>query len=218
MARPSNLPIGWKARLIGAVGYGIIRLLGITLRFELHAKSPLLPQDQTNYIWTLWHNCLFSFPLMYRKFFFDRRGAALTSASRDGEIASAVLELVGVAPIRGSSSRRGAQALIELTSWLSEGYDIALTPDGPRGPCYKLSPGLVLLAKKTGTPIMPLAVRYHNYWKLKSWDQFRIPKPFSRVDVYAGPVVHVPPDINEQQFEEFRLGIEELMCAEDCHD
>jgi len=95
-------------------------------------------------------------------------------------------------PFRGSSSRRGAQALIELASWLSEGYDIALTPDGPRGPCYKLSPGLVLLAKNDGNPIMPLAVRYHDSWKLKSWDQFRIPKPFSRVDVYAGPVVHVP--------------------------
>lgn len=218
MARPTDLPIGLKARVIGLIGFTIIRLFGMTLRLQLHAKSPVVAQDQTNYIWGVWHNCLFSFPLVYRKFFSHRKGAALTSASKDGEIAAAVVKLLGIAPIRGSNSRRGGQALIELASWLSEGYDIALTPDGPRGPRYQLSPGLILLAKKTGTPIMPLAVHYHDCWKLKSWDEFRIPKPFSRVDVHAGPVVQVPADINDQQFEEFRLGVQELMCVEGCDD
>jgi lysophospholipid acyltransferase (LPLAT)-like uncharacterized protein len=218
MARPSDLPIGWKARIIGAIGVLIIRLIGVTLRVQLHSKSPVCPQEQTNYIWAVWHNCLFSFPLLYGRFLSHRRGAALTSASKDGELAAAVVALMGIAPIRGSTSRRGAQALIELASWLDEGYDIALTPDGPRGPRYQLSPGLILLAKKTGTPIMPVAVRYHNCWKLRSWDEFRIPKPFSRIDIHTGPVVNVPPDINDQQFEEFRLGVQELMCAEGCHD
>ena len=218
MARPTDLPIGWKAQLIAIVGVGLIRLFGLTLRFHFHAKSPIADQAKTAYIWAVWHNRLFSFPLIYRKFFSNRRGAALTSASKDGEIAAAVVKLLGIAPIRGSTSRRGGQALIELASWLNEGYDIALTPDGPRGPRYQLSPGLILLAKKTGTPIMPMAVFYHDSWKLKSWDQFRIPKPFSRVDVYAGPVVQVPANINDQQFEEFRLGVQELMCAEGCDD
>ncbi|MBU6300582.1 MAG: lysophospholipid acyltransferase family protein [Verrucomicrobia bacterium] len=218
MARPTDLPIGWKARVIAAVGVTIIRAFGCTIHFKLHHKSPLLAQEETNYIWAVWHNCLFSFPIIYRKFFASRKGAALTSASKDGEIAAAVVKQLGIAPIRGSNSRRGGQALIELTTWLNEGYDIALTPDGPRGPRYQLSPGLILLAKKTGTPIMPVAIHYHSCWKLNSWDQFRIPKPFSRIDVHVGPVVRVPPDINAKQFEEFRLGVQELMCAEGCHD
>jgi hypothetical protein len=218
MARPTDLPISWKAQIIAGIGVAIIRLFGLTLRFKLYSKAPITPQEETNYIWAVWHNCLFSFPLIYRKFFSTRRGAALTSASKDGEIAAAVVKLLGIAPIRGSTSRRGGQALIELASWLNEGYDIALTPDGPRGPRYQLSPGLILLAKKTGTPIMPVAIRYHSCWKLKSWDQFRIPKPFSQVDIHVGPVVQVPPDINDQQFEEFRMGVQELMCAEGCND
>jgi lysophospholipid acyltransferase (LPLAT)-like uncharacterized protein len=218
MARASDLPIGWKARVLGGTAVGLILLFGLTLRFRLHAKSALAPQGETNYIWAVWHNCLFSFPLIYRKFFADRRGAALTSASRDGAVAAAVVRFLGIAPIRGSNSRRGGQAMLELASWLSEGYDIALTPDGPRGPRYHLSPGLVLLAKRTGTPVMPVSVRYHDCWKLDSWDRFRIPKPFSRIDVHVGPAVVVPADINDQQFEEFRLGIEELMRAEGCDD
>lgn len=218
MARPTDLPISWKARILAGIGVAIIRAFGCTIRFKLHTKATIAAQDETNYIWAVWHNCLFSFPIIYRKFFAARRGAALTSASKDGEIAAAVVKQLGIAPIRGSNSRRGGQALIELATWLNEGYDIALTPDGPRGPRYHLSPGLILLAKKTGTPIMPVAIHYHDCWKLNSWDQFRIPKPFSRVDIHAGPVVHVPPDINDKQFEEFRLGVQELMCAEGCHD
>ncbi len=89
----------------------------------------------------------------------QRRLAALVSASRDGGLLAAILELFGVQPVRGSSSRRGAQALLELTTWAERGYDLAITPDGPRGPRYVVQEGVMSLAQITGLPIVP--VSYH---------------------------------------------------------
>jgi len=87
MARPSNLPIGWKARMIGAIGFSIIRIVGLTLRFELHAKSPIVPQDQDELHLDTLAQLPFQLPIDVQKVLLARRGAALTSASKDGEIA-----------------------------------------------------------------------------------------------------------------------------------
>ena len=108
------------------------------------------------------------------------------SASRDGAFLAAILERFGVQPVRGSSSRRGAQALLELTTWAERGYDLAITPDGPRGPRYVVQDGAMSLAQITGLPIVP--VSYFLKWKiqLKSWDGFQIPLPFSICEVTAG--------------------------------
>ena len=112
--------------------------------------------------------------------------AALVSASKDGAFLAGILECFGVQPVRGSSSRRGPQALLELTTWAERGYDLAITPDGPRGPCYVVQDGVMSLAQLTGLPIVP--VSYHVNWKiqLKSWDRFQIPLPFSRCEMYFG--------------------------------
>ena len=95
-------------------------------------------------------------------------------------------------PVRGSSSRRGPQALLELTSWAERGYDLAITPDGPRGPCYVVQEGVMALAQVTGLPIVPFS--YHLRWKIrvKSWDRFQIPLPFSPCDMIIGKPVRVP--------------------------
>jgi lysophospholipid acyltransferase (LPLAT)-like uncharacterized protein len=89
--------------------------------------------------------------------------------------------------VRGSSSRRGSQALFELTGKLRQGFDIAITPDGPRGPKYQLQPGPILLARTTGSPILPVHARFSRALTLNSWDGFRIPLPFSRIDVIIAP-------------------------------
>ncbi len=132
----------------------------------------------------------------------------MVSASRDGGFLSGVLECFGVQPVRGSTSRRGPQALRELTTWAKRGYDLAITPDGPRGPCYVVQDGIIALAQLTEMPIVP--VSYHLGWKirLKSWDRFQIPLPFSRCEMFYEKPIRVPRGASESERETFRLRLE----------
>jgi lysophospholipid acyltransferase (LPLAT)-like uncharacterized protein len=120
------------------------------------------------------------------------RLAALISASKDGAFLASILENFDVQPVRGSSSRRGAQALLELTGWAERGYHIAVTPDGPRGPCYSVHDGIIALAQVTGHPIVPYTCQLGWKIRLKSWDRFQIPLPFSRCEMTFHPPLRVP--------------------------
>jgi hypothetical protein len=118
-----------------------------------------------------------------------------------------------VQPVRGSSSRRGPQALLELTTWSERGYDLAITPDGPRGPCYVVQEGIMSLAQLTGLPIMP--VSYHLNWKIrvKSWDRFQVPLPFSRCDVFFEKPIRVPRGASDAEREGLRQQLERTLRA-----
>ena len=99
------------------------------------------------------------------------------------------MAVFGLGAVRGSSSRRAVAALVGLKRALLEGLDVCLTPDGPRGPRYRIQPGIIKLAEATGAPIVPIHVRFSSAWRLKTWDRFVIPKPFSRVEVtFAEPI------------------------------
>jgi lysophospholipid acyltransferase (LPLAT)-like uncharacterized protein len=134
----------------------------------------------------------------------QRRLTVLTSASRDGGLLADVVGKFGISAVRGSSSKRGAVALLALADEIQSGGDIIITPDGPRGPRYKLGPGAVFLAQKTGYGVSRIEVEYSNYWELKSWDRFRIPVPFSAVRVTLHPLHYVPVTQTEEEFEEQR--------------
>ena len=138
----------------------------------------------------------------------DRRMAAIVSASRDGGMLARILEHFNVEPVRGSSSRRGGQALREMVSWAERGYDLGITPDGPRGPCYQVQEGVISTAQLTGLPIVP--VSYHLNWKirLKSWDRFQVPLPFARCEVSVGKIMRVPREATDAEREEFRKQLE----------
>jgi lysophospholipid acyltransferase (LPLAT)-like uncharacterized protein len=134
--------------------------------------------------------------------------AAMVSASRDGALTARVLELFGVEPARGSSSRRGSRALLELTTWAERGYDLALTVDGPRGPRYEIKPGVIALAQLTGRPVVLVSYRLSRKITLKSWDRFQIPLPFSNcVFDYCDPV-QVPRESTDDERERLRLKME----------
>jgi lysophospholipid acyltransferase (LPLAT)-like uncharacterized protein len=154
---------------------------------------------------------------MYRRYLErtnqSMRVAAIVSASKDGGVVARVLEHFDVQPVRGSSSRRGPQALLELTTWAERGYDLAITPDGPRGPCYVVQPGVVSLAQITGRSILP--VSYHLSWKirLKSWDRFQIPLPFGRITMRFGDPIPVPREATESEREALRLQVENALKA-----
>ena len=208
----------WHQRLAAALIHALIRSLAATLRFSFTDQSGLFAAEPKEaVIFAIWHNRLALSLVMYRKYVQrrqpSRRMAAMVSASRDGALLARILELFGVEPVRGSTSRRGPQALRELTTWGEHGYDLAITPDGPRGPCYVVQDGVMALAQLTGLPIAP--VSYHLNWKFRprSWDRFQVPLPFARCAVTIGEVVRVPREASEAERERLRMKLEQTLKA-----
>ena len=192
--------------------------MAATVRFEMNDGSGLLdgaPRERI--IFSIWHNRLALSLVMYHRYVVrfapERRMAAMVSASRDGGLLARILEHFSVRPVRGSSSRRGAQALRELAAWGQRGYDLAITPDGPRGPCYNVQEGVISTAQLTGLPIVPAS--YHLNWRirLKSWDRFQVPLPFARCRITTGPIMRVPREATEAERETLRRQLEQTMNA-----
>ncbi|MEQ1861763.1 MAG: lysophospholipid acyltransferase family protein [Chthoniobacteraceae bacterium] len=203
-----------KAALIARLGEWVVRAVIATLRVRIEDRAGVLAPDAAPVIWIFWHNRLFIVPDFYRRALGERPGAALTSASKDGEIVAAFLARFRIQAVRGSSSRRGVAALIELIRLARDGYHIGITPDGPRGPRYTLNPGVITLAQKTGAAICPIRVHYSRFWQLKSWDGFMIPKPFSSVEIVLQPLENVAATDGEAGFESERARIESVLRAD----
>src|SRR4029450_1092920 len=145
------------------------------------------------------------FPLFLRRFFSNRHGAALISASRDVDLLADAITRFGFDVVRGSSSRLGASAIFQLTDVLASGGDVVITPDGPRGPAYELGPGIILLAQKTGAAVVPVNMEYSSCWRIKSWDRFIVPRPFAKARVIIGVPHHVRSISTPEEFEAERL-------------
>ena len=209
----------WHQRWVAALVYGLIRGVAATLRFRLHDEAGTFAAGALRepVIFCTWHNRLALCLVIYRRYLLrhqpDRRMAAMVSASKDGALLARILELFGVQPVRGSSSRRGSQALRELTAWAERGYDLAITPDGPRGPCYVVQEGVVSLAQLTGLPIVPAS--YQLGWKIRmgSWDRFQIPLPCSRCDVRFGELFRLPREAGAAEREALRQQVEDRLKA-----
>lgn len=208
----------WHGALAAAAAHSVTRLFDSTWRLNLEdAADTLAAIGNRQVIFSLWHNRLLLAPPSYRKFFLarqpHRRLAALVSASKDGAILARVMEHHGIQPVLGSSSRRGAQALRELTSWAKRGYDFAITPDGPRGPRYEVQPGAVMLAQITGLPIVPASATVGWKKEFSSWDAFKLPLPFSCCQIRIGEMVHVSRGADEIEREAARRTLQERMDA-----
>ena len=205
---------GWKARWLIGFGFHLLRLLGRTLRFEIDDRAGIIGQPVAeNYIGALWHNRLLIFPLVLRRFFPNRQGAALISASRDGDLLSDAIHRFDYDIVRGSSSKLGARALLQLSDVLANGGDVVITPDGPRGPAYELGPGIVFLAQKTGAQILPINMEYSSCWRVKNWDRFIIPRPFSKVRLIVGRSERIRPTSTDEEFEAERLRLQNAMMS-----
>ena len=185
-----------------------------TLRYEVDDRAGILAKPVgENYIGVLWHNRLLIFPLVLRRFFPNRPGAALISASRDGDLLTDAIHRFGYEVIRGSSSRLGASAILQLAEVLGSGRDVVITPDGPRGPAYELGSGIVFLAQKSGAPVLPMNLEYSRCWRLRSWDRFIIPQPFSKVRVLISRPYRVKATNTQEEFEAERLALQNAMMA-----
>lgn len=165
----------------------IMKLWLLTLRVTIPPKEQHLLDSLTQgpKIFAMWHNRLFTGPYFKQRWGKKRRMHGLVSASKDGAWLAEILESVGMGAIRGSSSFRGQVAYKEMLTVLNEGSDVVITPDGPRGPCYDLKVGLVNLVLETRLPLYLLGVYFHKAYRLKSWDGFYVPWPFSRISIFT---------------------------------
>lgn len=203
-----------KANLIGWLIAIIMRMVGLTLRWRIKDCSGVTESHfEGSLILAFWHNQIFGMTLFYNKFLRDRRAAVLTSSSRDGDVLTAVMARFGYNAIRGSSNKRPMAALREMVAFLREenGNDIVITPDGPRGPVYKLQAGVIKVSQLSGVPVLPIRLRYSNAISLKTWDMFRIPLPFSRIDVVLEPLEGFSDSPDRQAVEEQRVHLENVL-------
>jgi lysophospholipid acyltransferase (LPLAT)-like uncharacterized protein len=203
----------WHQRLAAWMIYVLIRLVAATLRYRLTDRSGFYDNPPAGRaIYCVWHNrlalCLTAYFGHAKKRSRTSGLAVMVSASKDGAFLAEIIRHFRVQPARGSTSRRGSQALRELTTWTKRGYDLGITPDGPRGPRHVVQEGVIYLAQLTGLPVIPLSYKLGWKIRLKSWDRFQIPLPFSRCEIFYGKPVRVPRDATDAGREKLRLQLE----------
>ena len=200
--------IGWVLRIL-------VSGIGGTLRWRVEDPAGLLANTpQRSCIFAFWHNRIFLLPYLFRKHWHSRqrdRVAVLVSASKDGEFLTGVLEKFNLICVRGSSSRRGKQALREMTALVNDGYDAGITPDGPRGPKYHCQDGVIALAQITQAPIIPVSWDVSRKIVVNSWDNFMVPLPFGRATVRIGAPMMIRGEASEEEFEQKRLELENIL-------
>lgn len=202
--RTLNRVLAWAAcRLLR----GLLMTCRVEVREQQPHTSPYTPNQPGRYLYCLWHDMivLHTFAAPH----YDL--AALVSRHRDGGYLADAMAAIGVHPVRGSSSKGGAEAVKEIVSEL-DGWHVAITPDGPRGPRRKAKAGILWLAAKTGRPVVPTVGVCLNAWRVKGgWTDLTIPKPFSRVLMLGGPFLHVPSDLARDDLPRYAEALEAEM-------
>ena len=179
----------WRSQLTLLLGKGVLGALARTWRYSVINGEALkrVRADGRPFIFSLWHGHLL--PLLWH-----HRGssvAILISEHRDGELIARTAQWLGYNLIRGSTTRGAGRALLSLVRELKSGHEVAVTPDGPRGPARKFAAGALIAAQRSGVPILPIAASADRAWRLGSWDRFVIPKPFARITVAYGDATTV---------------------------
>jgi hypothetical protein len=212
---------GLAAACAPALLAGVGRLLGTTARVDAAGVEALVPLWRAGrpLIYVVWHGRILMAPWLnawLRRTRGARAVAVLASRSRDGELVTRYVAHFGLRAIRGSSSRGGATGLRQLAGALRAGEDVALVPDGPRGPRRYLQPGVVALAALTGAPIVPLGISARPARRLATWDEFLVPMPFARWAVVCGTMVTIERQADrERARKELELALDEATAAAD---
>ncbi|TGL13929.1 lysophospholipid acyltransferase family protein [Leptospira levettii] len=186
------------------------RFIGLTSRFRIFKNEQYeeIFKNKKPYIYSIWHTNVLYSPYLHR----NKNVAVLISESKDGDFINQVVHRFGNSSIRGSSSKGGSKALKAMIQHLKIGLPAAFTPDGPRGPALIVQPGIIAAAQVTQVPIVPFHYECSRQWILeKAWDKHRVPKPFTTFVVSYGEPIYVPRELNEVEFENMRLKVEEAM-------
>lgn len=207
----------WRHHVGAFLLFAGFRLIASTWRCPFVDVHGFLNQPHGPMIFCLWHNRLGLSMVMWERFgrkkIHSSGLVALISASHDGGLLARALRYFKVEAVRGSSSRRGPQALLELTSYTERGFSIAITPDGPRGPRYVVQDGIIALAQVSGLPILPVSARVGRKLTLKSWDRFQVPLPFARCEVRIGLPIQVGREATAEERDACKRRLQESMDA-----
>jgi lysophospholipid acyltransferase (LPLAT)-like uncharacterized protein len=174
--------------LIPPIGSLLIRLIYVTNRKRFHLPQNI-PSEPV--IFAFWHGDLLMQPYLYYRFRQIPKANVLISDHFDGQIIASIMRYFKLGTIHGSTTRGGAKVLIQGLKSLLEGYDIGITPDGPKGPRHEMSDGAIIMAQKRHTKIIVYSCVPSRYWQLPSWDRFVVPKPFGTLDFYASEPIDV---------------------------
>jgi len=200
-------PLWMRASGFGSAA-GIRAWMG-TLEYQAQFYDPSVDAiytSETPRIYVFWHEYLL-LPLAIRG---HCKLTMLLSKHRDADILFRLAHHMGFECVRGSTYSGATAALMELTR-VGQQMHMAITPDGPRGPRRELAQGPVFLASRMGLPIVPMGLGYDRPWRLKSWDRFAIPRPFSRARGVVGPEIYVPPNLDRDELELRRQGVERIL-------
>ncbi len=206
-----------KFWFVALLGYWAIRAICCTLRWQVEGWDHFhgIRRSGRNVIYAFWHGRIF----MGTYFFRNRGIVVMTSQNRDGEYIARVIRRFGYGTARGSSTRGGKRALAQMIRELRRQRDVAFTLDGPRGPRYLGKPGAVWIASKTGDAIFPFHMSPEKKWVFNSWDEFQVPRPFTRILVLMGAPIYVGENATEQELETCRQtlqnALDEMRCRGD---
>jgi lysophospholipid acyltransferase (LPLAT)-like uncharacterized protein len=194
---------------VSAVGPIFIFLLGKTLRIKRIGEENLNPirKNQGQVIYAFWHGRMLILSYSHRW----QKIHVLISQHRDGELIARIIQRLGFISVRGSTTRGGTKAIFEMANKGASGYDVAITPDGPKGPKFKVQMGTVYIAQRSGMPIVPITSSAKSCWTLPSWDGFLIPKPFSEAVIIIGEPIYVPLESTSQELEGKREEVEKKL-------
>jgi lysophospholipid acyltransferase (LPLAT)-like uncharacterized protein len=186
-------------KFAGVAFYYSIKVIGALTRFDALINKQLIAIESSGTlpIYAYWHDRMFLTTYILR----NRGTLFLTSRSFDGEYLARIMQRFGFAVIRGSSSSGGSEALAALTKSMGEGHAASLTVDGPRGPRYESKIGAIILAKRTGNPVVPIIVESKKHRKMNSWDRLQIPLPFSSAIALFGEPIYVDQDADQTEID-----------------
>lgn len=189
--------------------YVLIKIVGKTIRFETDDWENFLKIERAGRIpiYSFWHNRIFAGTYFFR----DRGIVVITSQSFDGEYIARFIQRFGYGAVRGSSTRGAVGALVEMIRLMKNDAPMGFTLDGPKGPRYVAKSGALLLAKKTGNPLMPFVVETEKHWTVNSWDGLQIPKPFTRARIFIGEPLYVASDADADTIELKRLELQQKL-------
>lgn len=193
-----------STRFLPFILHLIVRFIYLTNKKVFH--HPKIEQDETVVV-AFWHGELLMQPFNYQKLKPNSLVKAMISQHKDGEAITRTVEFLGIGSVRGSSSKGGAKALISTIRELKAGNDIAITPDGPRGPRFSVADGIVAIAQKSGKKILIFNCKPTKYWQMKSWDKFIVPKPFGTIEFF----IQEPLDVSGLEMDEAKELIKEKM-------
>jgi hypothetical protein len=191
------------------IGSLVIRFLYLTNKKNFHAPETITDEPV---IFACWHGELLMLPYLYKHYRKTPHAKVLISPHFDGELISRTIKYFGLGTLAGSSDKNPARVLIQAIKTIKEGYDIGITPDGPKGPRHEVADGIIVMAQKAKAKVVLVEIKPTKFWQLNSWDKFTIPKPFGTLNYYASSEI----DLSGMDLEDARLLLKEGLLKHEC--